>query len=119
MTKSILLSDKHVTGTVNASREGIASATKIDDYVDGIAFQVTTNPSFGEGDYVVHSIANSDGRRKVVVLHGVVSKEIAMAIPGFASIEENDVESFGVDSIIWMTDGDNPVELDGVCRIAA
>lgn len=118
MTKSILVSDQHVTSTVYASRDGIATATRIEDHIEGKAYKVSTTASFtDEADFVVQSVRNSDGRRKVVVLHGVVSNDVATAIPGFASIEENDRDSFGVESIIWMEPGDEPVILENLSNI--
>ena len=101
MTKSILLKTQHVVSTVLTTRQGIASVSKIQDHVEGLAGKVSTNANFEpERDFVVNSIRTVDGRRKLVVLAGTISFAEAKAFNGFASVD-----------IIWLTDGAEPAAI--------
>lgn len=118
MTKSILLKDRHVVSTVLANRPGIASMSKIKDYAEGLAGKVSTAADFDpERDFVVNSIRNVDGRRKLVVLAGSISLADAKKVDGFDSIAENDKASFGPDDIIWLTAGDEPVAISDAVEL--
>lgn len=118
---SVILNQSGVSlvASVFATRNGIASATKVDEYADGYAVKVTVTDQFGEGDFVVRSVRYDGSRRKLEVLFGVIQASVARSIPAFASVEENDKASFAEGDIIWLTDGDELVTVSDVVTIAA
>lgn len=118
---SVILNQTGVSlvASVFATRDGIASATKVDDNSDGYAVKVTVNDQFGEGDFVVRSVRYDGSRRKLEVLFGAIQASVARSIPAFASIEENDKASFASGDIIWLTDGDELVIPSDAVTIAA
>jgi hypothetical protein len=118
---SVILNQAGVNleSSVITSSFGIASATKIDDYVGGYAVKTVVGDSFGAEDFVVRSV-RSGSRRKLIVLFGVVQASVARSLPTFdSSCEENQKESFGEGDIIWLTDGNELVSLPNAVTIAA
>lgn len=99
----------NLVASVFATRDGIASATKVEDFTDGYAVKVNAN-DLKDGDFVVRSV-RAGSRRKLEVLAGVVAASVVSALPEFASIEENDKESFAEGDIIWLTDGNELVNV--------
>lgn len=107
----------NLVASVFATRDGIASATKVDDFTDGYAVKVTANDQLQDGDFVVRSV-RAGSRRKLEVLFGVVQASVVRALPEFASIEENEKESFAEGDIIWLTDGNELVNVTAVTLAA-
>jgi hypothetical protein len=109
----------NLEASVIASRDGIASATKIDDYVDGYAVKAVVNDNFGADDFVVRSVRYGS-RRKLYVLFGEIPLSVARSLPNFdASEEANQKESFWEGDSIWLTDGAELVSLPNTVTIAA
>jgi hypothetical protein len=109
----------NLVASVFATRDGIASASKVDDYTDGYAVKVTANDQLKDGDFVVRSVRYGS-RRKLVVLFGRVDASVVRSLPEFDSAEEmNARESFAEGDTIWMTDGNELVNVANAVTLAA